>query len=320
MVTPQVPIGSGFGAATVPGDVLGDIDLTGKTAIVTGGYSGIGLETVRALASVGATVIVPARDLEKAERNLAGLKGARIAALDLMNARSIRRFAGHFLDSQQPLHILVNNAGMIANTLVRDQRGYESQFSTNHLGHFQLTTMLLPALQKAQGARVVSVSSRGHHHAGVDFDDPHFERRPYDRAVGYGQSKTANALFAVSLDAKWQADGIRAFSLHPGGIVTTGFVRSMTPEEKQASGYLDAGGQPIIDPENNMKTVEQGAATNVWCATSRQLDGLGGVYCENCDVAMEAPADSRQLLGVRPWAIDPERAQRLWALSESLSG
>jgi NAD(P)-dependent dehydrogenase (short-subunit alcohol dehydrogenase family) len=214
----------------------------------------------------------------------------------------------------------VNNAGGIVNALTRDARGCESQFATNHLGHFQLTARLWPALLRAEGARVVSVSSCGHHFAGVDFDDPNFERRPYDRYVAYGQAKTANALFAVSLDALGQTQGIRAFSLHPGGVVTSDFVRYMSPDEIRATGYVDENGFPIIDPARNMKTAEQAAATSVWCATSRQLEGLGGVYCENCDVASPVPADSTELLGVKPWARDPELADRLWQLSERVTG
>jgi len=217
------------------------------------------------------------------------------------------------------LHILVNNAGTMANPLIRDVRGYESQFSTNHLGHFQLTARLWPALLRAKGARVVSLSSVGHRRAAVAFEDPNFEHREYDRWVAYGQSKTANALFAVALDAVGQRDAIRAFSLHPGGVVTD-LIRYMTTEEVRAYGVLDEHGRPIIDPARNMKTPEQGAATSLWCATSRQLEGLGGVYCEDCDIAIPVPEDSTELRGVRPWATDREFADQLWHLSEKLTG
>jgi NAD(P)-dependent dehydrogenase (short-subunit alcohol dehydrogenase family) len=206
----------------------------------------------------------------------------------------------------------------MANPLTRDARGYESQFSTNHLGHFQLTARLWPALRRAKGARVVSVSSRGHRRAGVDFDDPNFERREYDRWVAYGQSKTANALFAVALDAMAQRQGVRAFSVHPGGVVTD-LSRYMSAEDLRAYGAVDEQGRPLIDPARNLKTPEQGAATSVWCSTSPQLEGLGGVYCENCDIAVAVPADSTEDLGVRPWAVDPELADRLWRLSERLT-
>src|SRR5262249_1985929 len=161
-----------------------------------------------------------------------------------------------------------------------------------------------------RGARVVSVSSRGHVRAAVDFDDPNFLKRPYDPWVAYGQSKSANALFAVALDARGESYGVRAFAVHPGGVVTD-LTRFMTPDQLRASGAIDAEGRPVIDPAQNRKTPAQGAATSVWCATSRQLDGRGGVYCENCDIAVAVPADSTALLGVRPWAIDPLLADRL---------
>jgi NAD(P)-dependent dehydrogenase (short-subunit alcohol dehydrogenase family) len=317
--TPQAPIGSGFGPATTASDVIRGCDLSGKVAIVTGGYSGIGLETVRTLASAGARVVVPARDVDKARKALEPLPGVALHSLDLMNPASIDDFASRFLASERTLHILVNNAGIMANPLTRDARGYESQFSTNHLGHFQLTARLWPALLHAEGARVVAVSSRGHRRAGVDFEDPNFERRPYDPWVAYGQSKTANVLFAVYLDALGESHGVRAFAVHPGGILMTGLSRYMSPEEIRATGYVDDEGQPIIDPARNMKTVEQGAATSVWCATSPQLDGMGGVYCQDCDIAIVVSADSTEM-GVVPWAIDPELADRLWHLSERLTG
>lgn len=320
MTTPQAPIGSGFTAAATASDVTRGLDLSGKVAIVTGGYSGIGIETVRALASAGARVVVPARDIQKARRALDGMSGVSIDALDLMDPLSIDAFADRFMADNPALHILINNAAGMGGALVRDSRGYESQFATNHLGHFQLTMRLWPALQRAQGARVVTVSSCGHRIAGVDFDDPNFEHRAYDPGLAYGQSKTANALFAVSLDALGKAHGIRAFSLHPGGMIMSGLTRHYTAEQIRASGYVDAQGRAIIDPDNNMKSLEQGAATSVWCATSPQLDGMGGVYCENCDIAGTAPAESTDLLGVRPWATSPQLAERLWHLSERLAG
>lgn len=236
-----------------------------------------------------------------------------------MDPASVDSFADRFLDTGQALHILINNAGIMAPPLVRDARGYESQFATNHLGHFQLATRLWPSLRKAAGARVVALSSRGHMRSPVEFDDWNFERREYDRWVAYGQSKSANALFAVALDAIGEQHGVRAFAVHPGGIITD-LVRHMSPEELRASGMVDDKGKPVIDPANNMKAPEQGAATSIWCATSHQLDGMGGVYCENGDVAIAVPADSKEMLGVRPWAIDPAFADRLWSLSETLTG
>lgn len=319
MPTMQGPINSGFGAATTAGDVLAGYDLTGKNAIVTGGSAGMGLEATKALITAGAKVTVPARDVDKARKALGALPGTTVEPLDLTDPVSIDAFADSFLASDQPLHILINNAGIMGPPLIRDARSYESQFATNHLGHFQLTLRLWLALRRAERARVVSVSSRGHQHNGVDFDDPNFERRAYDPWIAYAQSKTANALFALGLDARGQAHGVRAFSVHPGGVITD-LTKYMTAEALRASGFVDTDGRPVIDPERNMKTAAQGAATSVWCATSQQLDGMGGVYCENCDVAAALPGDSTDMLGVRPWAMDPELADRLWSLSEDLTG
>jgi NAD(P)-dependent dehydrogenase (short-subunit alcohol dehydrogenase family) len=324
----QEPIGSGFGAASTAADVLEGLDLRGKVAIVTGGYAGIGRETARALRAAGATVIVPARDLPKATRALAGLDVA-IDAMDLLDPVSIDAFAARFLASGRPLHFLVNSAGIMACPLTRDARGYEAQLATNHLGHFQLAARLRPALARAQGARVVSVSSWGHRYSPVVLDDPNFERRPYDRWSAYGQSKTANILFAVGLDRRAKADGVRAFSLHPGSIVDTDLKRHLTDDELRNAGVLDEHGGPILDPARNLKTVEQGASTTVWCATSPQLAGRGGLYCENTEIARVVEAkdivpwklgDSTRMLGVMPYAIEPENAEALWTLSERLVG
>jgi NAD(P)-dependent dehydrogenase (short-subunit alcohol dehydrogenase family) len=320
MFTPQAPIGSGFGAASTAADVIKGIDLSGKTAVVTGGYSGIGIETVRALRSAGAIITVPARDLKKATVGLADIPDVVIETMDLLDPTSIDSFAKRFLAQNDSLHILINNAGIMAPPLTRDERGYESQFSANHLGHFQLTCRLWPALIGAKGARVIALSSFGHRRAGVDFHDPNFERRAYDRWTAYGQSKTANALFAVALDSIGKSRGVRAFSVHPGGIATD-LIRNMSQAEIDASNIIDQQGKPIIDPENNKKTPQQGAATSVWCATSPQLNGMGGVYCADCDIArLLASDDSTELHGVRPRATDPVAAGRLWALSERLTG
>ncbi|MDB5566344.1 MAG: short-chain dehydrogenase/reductase [Tardiphaga sp.] len=318
MRTSQTPIGSGFGPYTTTTDVIAGCDLAGKVAVVTGGYSGLGLETAKILAAAGARVIVPARDPDKAKRALQAMPDIALESLDLMDPASIDGFAERFLATGQALHLLVNSAGFMSNDLVRDSRGYESQFSTNHLGHFQLTGRLLPALRQAGGARVVAVSSRGHRFGGIDFDDPNFERRDYDRWAAYAQSKTANALFALSLDELGKSHGVRAFSVHPGTIMTD-FARNATKEELRSFGIFDEEGRLIIDPVRGAKTVEQGTATIVWCATTPQLDGRGGVYCEDCDIAGEN--ESREAgAGVRPWAADPEFADRLWQLSEQLTG
>jgi NAD(P)-dependent dehydrogenase (short-subunit alcohol dehydrogenase family) len=313
MTTRQAPIPSGFGARTTAREALGSRRLDGLTAVVTGGYAGIGLETTRVLAAAGATVIVPARTPDKASAALAGLDRVELDRLDLSDPASVDAFAARFLASDRPLHILVYNAGIMATPLVRDARGFESQLATNHLGHFQLTARLWPALRRARGARVVELTSRGHARSGVDFDDPNFDRRPYDKWVAYGQSKTANALFAVALDARGEAHAVRAFSVHPGGILTE-LMRSMSEEEVRAI---------LAEPRNapsTLKTVEQGAATSVWCATSTQLDGMGGVYCEDVDIAQAVPADSPAPFGVRPWAMDRSLAERLWKKSEEWTG
>lgn len=311
MTTPQQPINSGLNAASTAPEAIANVDLTGKTAIVTGGYSGLGLETVRALAHAGARVIVPARDLLRAEAALQGVQGATADLLDLTDPESIDAFAARFLHTGSPLHILVNCAGVMATPLARDAHGHESQFSTNHLGHFRLAGALWPALQAAGGARVVAVSSRGHQIAGIDFDDIDFERRPYDKWVAYGQSKTANVLFAVELDARGAADGIRAFAVHPGTVLGP-LARHLTPGEIASFKVHDDAGVVINAPERDLKNAAQGAATIAWCAASPQLDGMGGVYCENCDIAT---VTTTERVGVRQWAIDPALARKLWTVS-----
>jgi NAD(P)-dependent dehydrogenase (short-subunit alcohol dehydrogenase family) len=311
MTTNQASIHSGYGAQTTAREAIGDRRLDGHTAVVTGGYAGVGLETTRVLSAAGAAVIVPARTPEKARAALAGVDRVELESLDLSDPTSIDAFAARFSASGRPVHILVNNAGIMATPLVRDARGFESQLATNHLGHFQLTARLWPALQRAEGARVVSLSSRGHARAGLDFDDPNFERRPYDKWIAYGQSKTANALFALALDARGAAHRVRAFSVHPGAVMTE-LVRSLTDEE------LRAIRAPI--PAAAYKNTEQGAATSVWCATSTQLEGMGGVYCEDVDIAEAVAADFREPRGVRPWAMDRDLAERLWTRSEEWTG
>ncbi|RKG88013.1 oxidoreductase [Corallococcus terminator] len=312
MTTNQKPLKSGYGAQTTAREVMGDRRLDGAIAVVTGGYAGIGLETTRVLCAAGATVIVPARTPDKARAALAGMERVELEQLDLADPASVDAFAERFVKSGRPLHLLINNAGIMATPLVRDARGFESQLATNHLGHFQLTTRLWPALHKANGARVVSLSSRGHRRAGMDFEDPNFERRPYDKWVAYGQSKTANILFALALDARGEAHRVRAFSVHPGGIITD-LMRSMSEEEKR--GAIENSNK--IAP---LKTVEQGAATSIWCATSPQLDGMGGVYCDDVDIAEVVGPESPIPRGVMPWAVDKALAERLWTASEAWTG
>jgi NAD(P)-dependent dehydrogenase (short-subunit alcohol dehydrogenase family) len=314
MATAQQPINSGYGMRTEAREAIGGRDLTGKVAIVTGGYSGLGLETTKALANAGAIVIVPARTPEKAQKALVDIPNVEQAALDLADPASIDAFAGGFLSRTKNLDILINNAAIMASPLMRDARGYEAQFATNHLGHFQLTARLWPALKAANGARVVSLSSIGHRISPPDLEDPNFERTEYNKWLSYGRAKSANALFAVGLDARGAKHNVRAFAVHPGGIMTD-LQRYMPEEEKRAMGWIDENG--VVN--ERFKTPSQGAATSVWCATNAQLEGKGGVYCEDCDIAVAVPADDKGFSGVRPWATDPELAEKLWALSERMT-
>ncbi len=317
-MTLQTPIDSGFGGHSTAANVIAGIDLSGKTALVTGGYSGLGLETVRALVNAGARVIVAARRPETAASDLAGIDGVTILPLDLADPASIDAFAVLAAAETDRLHILINNAAIMACPLARDARGYESQFATNHLGHFHMTARLWPLLVaggRDGGARIVSVSSIGHMRSAVDFDDVHFERRDYEKWSAYGQAKSANALFAVELDRIGQGQGIRAFALHPGGIKTP-LQRHLTMEEQIAMGWYDKDGN--VNPM--FKSTEQGAATSIWCATSPQLNGKGGVYCEDCDIAPAWHEGLRPYTGVRAYAVDPEAARRLWAMSEAMTG
>lgn len=312
----QRPLGTGLGPFTTTSEAVGGIDLHGMNVIVTGGASGLGLETAKALSNAGARIVVPARSIESARAALGGMD-VEVAQMDLLDPPSIDRFAADFVSSGRTLDILVNGAGIMACPLRRDGRGYESQFATNHLGHFQLTRNLLPALEKANGARVVSVSSRGHFLSPVVFADIHYERREYDDFAAYGQSKTANVLFAVELQRRYEGRGITAVSLHPGSILTN-LARYLSADVIAAFGAVDGDGEPVIDPANDKKSPEQGAATIVWCAVSRALDRAGGVYCEDCDVAELAPPEAQSGRGVKPWAIDPEAANRLWIESERM--
>lgn len=310
--TPQHPLGSGFGARSTAHDVLRGIDLTGSLAVVTGGYSGLGLETTRALARAGARVIVPARRPATAEEALADVAGVEIEALDLADLDDVRAFADRVLASGRSIDILINNAAIMACPETRVGPGWEAQFAVNHLGHFALVNRLWPALAQG-GARVVSVSSAGHHLSDIRWQDPWFEDG-YDRWLAYGQAKTANVLFAVHLDALGQHAGVRAFSLHPGSILTP-LQRHLTRQEMLDRGWIDEAGTPA----ESFKTPEQGAATQVWAATSPHLSGLGGVYCEDCDIA-EPYDDVARAGGVRDYATDPRQAGRLWALSAELTG
>ncbi|MGW7422775.1 SDR family NAD(P)-dependent oxidoreductase [Streptomyces sp. NPDC054813] len=311
--TPQHKIGSGFGADSTADDVLAGLDLGGRLAIVTGGYSGLGLETTRALTKAGAHVVVPARRAEAAREALAGLDGVEVDELDLGDLDSVRGFAERFLASGRPVDFMIDNAGIMACPETRVGPGWEAQFATNHLGHFALVNRLWPALEPG-GARVVSVSSRAHHFAGMRWDDVQW-RHDYDKWQAYGQAKTANVLFAVHLDRLGQDSGVRAFALHPGGIMTP-LQRHIPREEMLERGWIDEQGN-VLNPQG-FKTPPQGAATQTWAATSPQLTGMGGVYLEDCDIA--EPAVEGEPTGVKAWATDPDQAARLWDLSAELTG
>lgn len=305
----QKPLGSGFGKNSTADDVLAGIDLSGRHAVVTGGASGLGHEAVRALVAAGAKVLVPARDPDKAARAFAGLDGVGIAKLDLGDLQSVAAFADQVLKAGRPIDMLIACAGIMACPETRVGPGWESQFATNHLGHFALVNRLAPLLIAGK-ARVVMVSSGAHAITGMRWDDIQFTSG-YDKWAAYGQSKTANALFAVELDRRGAALGVRAFSLHPGAILTP-LQRHLPREEMVAAGWIDKDGNAA----DYFKTIPEGAATMVWAATSPQLEGLGGVYCENCDIAPLAAKGN----GVRPHAVDPDEARQLWALSVEMTG
>lgn len=316
MRTPQQPIGSPFGYRSTAREVVAGTDLSGRQMVVTGGYSGIGTETVRALAGAGAHVIVGARRTELAEEVLADLGGAvTVLPLDLADPGSIDAFAREVAERWDRIDVLINNAAVMASPLVRDRRGYEGQFATNHLGHFQLTARLWPLLAAAGSARVVALSSIGHRLGAPDLEDPNFERREYDKWLAYGQAKSANALFALHLDKLGESHGVRAFAVHPGGIMTP-LQRHLAMEEQVAMGWIDADG----NVNEVFKTPEEGASTSVWCAVSPLLEGKGGVYCENCDIAAMAGEDTPRGAGAYPHIRDEELAERLWTLSEELTG
>jgi NAD(P)-dependent dehydrogenase (short-subunit alcohol dehydrogenase family) len=315
----QKPIVSGFNAATTSTEVIKGIDLTGKVVIVTGGNTGIGLETVKTLSKAGATVIVPARNVKKAKENLQGIAHVEIEEMDLINPDSINAFADKFLASGRPLHLLINNAGIMFVPLRRDARGIESQLATNYLAVFQLTARLWEALKKANGARVVNVSSLGHHFAPFNFDDPNFEHREYDTLQGYGQSKTAVNLFSLELDNRAKSFGIRAYSIHPGNIWGTELAREAPVEILQQFGFLDDKGNPVQEVIDSLKSIPQGAATTIWAATSPLLNETGGVYLEDVNIA-ELAIDSSIPNGVKPYSLEEASAKQLWKLTEELTG
>jgi NAD(P)-dependent dehydrogenase (short-subunit alcohol dehydrogenase family) len=303
-----------FGATSTAAEVVDGVDLTGRRAVVTGGASGIGIETARALASAGAEVTLAVRDPAAGERTAddliaaTGNKQILLAPLDLADRASVEAFTAAW---DGPLHILVGNAGVMAAPLTRTAEGWELQFATNHLGHFRLATGLHGALAAAGGARVVSVSSAAHLRSPVVFDDIMFQNRAYDPWTAYGQSKTANVLFAVEATRRWAGHGIRVNALHPGGI-RTNLQRHVTDEELERMRRTSGG-----SATPRWKTPEQGAATSVLLAASPLVEGVGGRYFEDCNEA--APNRPGERTGVAAYALDPDAARRLWRESLRLT-
>jgi NAD(P)-dependent dehydrogenase (short-subunit alcohol dehydrogenase family) len=307
-----------FGHETTTEEVLEGIDLAGRRAIVTGASSGLGAETARALASRGAAVTLAVRNTTKAQgvadaiRQNTGNPNVDVLEIDLLLPDSIRAFAKSWLAGGDALHILINNAGVMACPLDRNALGWEMQFASNHLGHFLLTCLLVPALEAGAPSRIVNLSSGGHRFGGIDFDDPNYERREYDKWGAYGQSKTANVLFSVELTRRLAGRGITANAVHPGVIMTELARHLQQADMEDLQSRAPKGGL-------SFKPVEAGAATSVWAATSPELKGRGGLYLEDCQIGK--PADEAgDAGGYADWAVDPKAAKKLWELSEDLLG
>ncbi len=310
----------GFESTTV--DVIAGQDLSGRVALVTGASAGLGVETARALAGAGATVWLLARDRAKLDTALATLQAESLpgrlesALLDLADLDQVRTAAAGLLEACPRIDLLINNAGVMACPHAETTQGFELQLGTNHIGHFLLTGLLLPALKAGAAAgveaRVVHLSSSGHRFSAFDFEDPNYRQRPYDKWQAYGQSKTANVLFSVALDARTQDDGVRSFAVHPGAI-STELGRHMDSDDMARITASFPGGKLAF------KSVPQGAATSVWAATAPELGGRGALYLEDCQIA-KAAAGGGAVSGVESWALDPIAAERLWQLSEEWVG
>ncbi|MCP4624873.1 MAG: SDR family NAD(P)-dependent oxidoreductase [bacterium] len=306
----------GFGATTTTDEVLKDVDLTGKIMMVTGASGGIGKETARALAAGGATVILAARDMEKTAEAAAEITAATgntsidMLNLELASQATIRLAANEFLDRYDSLHVLINNAGLMASPQLSTEDGLELQFGVCHIGHFLFTCLLAPALKKGAPSRVINLSSGGHRFSPVDLDDVNFQHREYDKWIAYGQAKTANALFSVELNQRLSPSGVSSFAVHPGMIFGTDLSRHMSDDDLAAITAMLSDGM-------STKTVEQGAATSVWAAVSGELEGKGGLYLEDCSIAQMNDAPDAQN-GYCSWALDPVAAAGLWVKSEEL--
>ncbi|WP_380873804.1 oxidoreductase [Sphingomonas sp. DBB INV C78] len=306
-----------FGFASTTDEVLEGVDLAGKRALVTGVSAGLGVETARALAAHGATVVGTARDLAKARAATAAIAGIELVELDLASLASARQAADALIAKGDRFDLVIANAGVMACPQGKTADGFETQFGTNHLGHFLFVNRIAPLMNP--GARLVVLSSSGHHYSNVDLDDPNFERTAYDPFIAYGRAKTANALFAVEFDRRHRDRGIRAASVHPGGIHTE-LGRHMTPEiVKDLVAAIEAS-QAEGAPAFAWKTIPQGAATSVWAAVVAPADAVGGRFCEDCHVAEVIHGDGLGRGGVRPYALDPDNARALWAKSEEMVG
>lgn len=310
---------SDFGWSSTTDEVLEGKDLSGTKVFVTGANSGLGQETARAMAATGAHVVMAGRDQAKLDEAVTAIRAevpdAQLDTItvDLASLESIRAATSRARQRFEAIDILINNAGVMATPFLHTADGFEMQFGTNHLGHFALTAELMPLIERGNARRIVNLSSRGHHFAPADLDDPHFTRRPYDPWIAYGNSKTANILFSVGLEQRYAVMGIHAYAVHPGGIQTN-LGRHMTEEMVAAL----MARVTTSDAGFAWKTIPQGAATTCWAATAPELEGTGGVYCEDCHVA-EVDDESSQG-GVRSYALNTSYADRLWAISEDLTG
>ena len=315
----QKPINSGFNSKSNAHEITKDIDLNGKIAIVTGGYSGIGLETTRELVSSGAEVIIPAKRSEVAIRNLEGIiSKENVIEMDLSDLNSVKNFTDGYKENFNRLDLLINNAGIMACPETRIGNNWESQIAINHFGHFMLTKELMDMMVDNDGARFVSLSSSAHSLTGILWDDIHFLNNPYDKWMAYGQSKTASSLIAIEFDRLMEDKGVRGFSVHPGGIMTP-LQRHLQNEEMVTLGWMKEDGSLSDLAKNFFKTTSQGASTTLWCATSPSLNNIGGVFCEDCDIAKiksEVDESMQRYFGVADWAIDIDEASKLWELTE----
>lgn len=314
----QTPIDTGIGRKPEAAEVMEGIDLSGKTALVTGGYSGIGIETVRALTNAGATVLVPSRDVDRAVKTLEGIIPAdQIGFMDLSDLPTVERY-GEDLSSAYPIiDLAIFNAGVMACPLDRTTQGLEWQLGVNHVGHFLLMRTIMKALRAANGARLVTLSSIAHRMGNVDFADMNYDQRSYDKWQAYGQAKSAQSLMAVELDRREKDSGIRSFAVHPGGIFTP-LQRHLGNAEMAEFGWTDTDGNPSAVAEKLFKSTSQGCATSLWAATAVSLNHMGGVYCEDCNISRVVPDDSNDFTGVRQWAVASEIAERLWDETEKM--